>query len=382
MNQNKIYDYIICGAGASGLALVSHFINDSYFEKNKILIIEKSNKNINDRTWSFWEKNNGPHDDIVLKKWDKASFFAENFSLNFSLSPYQFKTIRGLDFYNKILGEINESDFVELVNDEIIGINKSKDIVEIRTKNNCFLGRKVFSSIQKPFDQKRKYPLLKQHFVGWFIKTENPVFDPEKLVFMDFDINQKNNTRFIYLLPFTKNEALVEYTLFSKDLLEMSEYEKGIENYLKKINAGKIQIIEKEKGSIPMTSYPFWKDNTPNFIHIGTSGGWTKPSTGFTFFKILQKVPALIEHLKLSGDLQKFEKKNKYMLYDSLLIDVLYSKNEIGSDIFKGMFKNNKPSVILRFLEEKTSFHEELKLMKTFPKRIFIKALIKKLFRF
>ena len=50
---------------------------------------------------------------------------------------------------------------------------------------------------------------------------------------MDFDLPQKQETRFMYLLPFSPNEALVEYTLFSKDLLEDEEYETAINDYLK-----------------------------------------------------------------------------------------------------------------------------------------------------
>ena len=55
----KIYDYIICGAGASGLILASSMLDDKYFSNKKILLIEKENKNLNDRTWSFWEEKNG-----------------------------------------------------------------------------------------------------------------------------------------------------------------------------------------------------------------------------------------------------------------------------------------------------------------------------------
>ena len=61
--------------------------------------------------------------------------------------------------------------------------------------------------------------------------------------------------------------------------------------------------------------------------------------------------------------------------------DVLYSKNEIGSEIFKRMFKMNEPKLILKFLEEKTNIYEELKIMSTFPIKIFLKSLFKKIFK-
>ena len=75
---------------------------------------------------------------------------------------------------------------------------------------------------------------------------------------------------------------------------------------------------------------------------IGTAGGWTKPSTGFTFFNTIKKVDKLINHIKSNKPLNKFYKNNRFIFYDSIMIDVLYSKNEIGGEIFKKMFKMNK----------------------------------------
>ena len=50
---------------------------------------------------------------------------------------------------------------------------------------------------------------------------------------MDFDIPQEKETRFLYVLPIKTNYALVEYTLFSENLLENESYEKGIKRILK-----------------------------------------------------------------------------------------------------------------------------------------------------
>jgi len=100
---------------------------------------------------------------------------------------------------------------------------------------------------------------------------------------MDFSVEQQGNTRFMYVLPTSSTEALLEYTLFSKDLLSKDEYENEIETYLHKLGITEYEIVEKEQGTIPMTSYQFWKHNTKNILNIGSAGGWTKASTGYTF---------------------------------------------------------------------------------------------------
>ena len=53
--MKKSFDYIICGAGASGLLLANAMIEDKFFTDKKILLIEKDKKSINDRTWGLWD---------------------------------------------------------------------------------------------------------------------------------------------------------------------------------------------------------------------------------------------------------------------------------------------------------------------------------------
>ena len=381
MNKKIIYDYVICGSGAAGLSLINELINDNFFLNHRILLLDKKKKITNDRTWTYWEKGEGKHDDILKKKWRKAYFSSKNLKLTFETKPYQFKSIRGINFYHKILKKISKYKNITVLNEEVKKIIDQNDIVKVITNKNTFKCKKAFSSIMKPISDNKKYPLLKQHFIGWFIKTEKNIFNDDKITFMDFDIDQKNNTRFMYILPFKKNEALIEYTLFSKNILNDTEYETEIKNYIDEKLKVNFKIIEKENGVIPMTSFEFWKFNSKNLIYIGTAGGWTKSSTGFTFFKTIKKSKELKEYLKTNKALDKFEKKNKYWLYDSVLIDVLYGNNSLGEKVFETMFKKNSPKLILDFLDEKTTFQEDIKLFLNFPKIIFLKSLVKRLFK-
>ena len=381
MNKKIIYDYVICGSGAAGLSLINELINDNFFLNHRILLLDKKKKITNDRTWTYWEKGEGKHDDILKKKWGKACFSSKNLKLTFETKPYQFKSIRGINFYDKILKKISKYKNIKVLNEEVKKIIDQNDIVKVITNKNTFKCKKAFSSIMKPISDNKKHPLLKQHFIGWFIKTEKNIFNDDKITFMDFDIDQKNNTRFMYILPFKKNEALIEYTLFSKNILNDNEYETEIKNYIDEKLKVNFKIIEKENGVIPMTSFEFWKFNSKNLIYIGTAGGWTKSSTGFTFFKTIKKSKELKEYIKTNKDLDKFEKKNKYWLYDSVLIDILYENNSLGEKVFETMFKKNSPKLILDFLDEKTTFQEDIKLFLNFPKIIFLKSLVKRLFK-
>ena len=184
----------------------------------------------------------------------------------------------------------------------------------------------------------------------------------------------------MYVLPFSETEALVEYTLFSKDLLETSEYENAIQDYLQKLGITEYEITEKEQGNIPMTSYPFWKNNSKNIINIGSAGGWTKASTGYTFKNSIKKSKALVQLLSTETDFRKHHKKDKFWFYDLLFLDVLNRNNEKGSQVFAALFRAGNPTLIFKFLDEETSFSEDLQVIWKCPKLLFIRALLGRIF--
>ena len=382
MENKNHFDYIICGGGASGLMLMRALCFDPFFDKKKILLLEKESKNTNDRTWCFWEEKESDWESILYKSWDFADFKAAGVDKSINFNPYKYKMIRGIDFYKKIYEELAQKSNITLINQEIVDVVDKKNHGLVRTKNESYIGDKVFSSLPNNLhlENKNKFPVLNQHFIGWFVKTEHPIFKPDTIQFMDFDLPQKGNTRFMYVLPFSENEALLEYTLFSEDLLENQEYETAIKDYLSQKNAGEFSIEDKEQGAIPMTAYPFWKSNTPNIMHIGTAGGWTKASTGFTFQKTMRKTNEVVAFLKQDKALNTLIQKNRFWFYDLLFLDVLSKHNEKGHLLFSLMFKENKTDRIFKFLDEQTSFLEEIKIMMSFPAGLFVKALWKRMF--
>ncbi len=354
------------------------------FANKTILLIDIDAKKTNDRTWCFWEKEKGQFDAIVSKKWDNAIFANQKFSRDLDFNPYQYKMIRGFDFYNLVFDLIKKQNNITFVNEKIIRFNDNENQVVVISENQNYTCDTLFNSIYNPeiVKSQTKYPLLSQHFIGWFVKTKEAVFNPEQATFMDFSIEQKGNTRFMYVLPTSTTEALLEPTLFSHDLLKKEEYEAEILLYLKKLSVSDFEITEKEQGNIPMTCYPFWKHNTKNTINIGSAGGWTKASTGFTFKHTTKKAKKLVAFLQKDTDFRKFQKKDKFWFYDLLFLDVLDKNNELGSTVFSALFKNGNPNLVLKFLDHETSYWEDLQVMLKCPKLPFIKALIGRIFRF
>ena len=379
----KHYHYIFTGSGLSTLMTVYEMVLSGKFKDKTILLIDENAKKTNDRTWCFWDENN-LFEQVVSKKWNAALFADKNFKRELNLKPYQYKMIKGLDFYKLVFDTISKHENIHFVNQKVLDFQEMGNHCVVKTDVESYTCNQIFNSIYNAnlVKSQTKYPLLQQHFIGWFIKSKEAVFNPNCATFMDFSVEQIDNTRFMYVLPTSETEALIEYTLFSKDLLSTSEYESEIENYIRKLGISDYEIIEKEQGNIPMTSYKFWKHNTKNIINIGSAGGWTKASTGYTFKNTTKKSKALVQFLQTEIDFKNFHKKDKFWFYDLLFLDVLDRRNDMGSEVFSALFKKGNPTLIFKFLDEETSLWEDLQVIWKCPKELFIKAFFGRIFRF
>ena len=378
-SENFEFDLVILGGGASGLLVIDQLLDDPYFSSWNILLIEKEEKVSDDRTWCYWEAGKGLYDHLLTFEWKKALFKNAVEDKYFDLSPYTYKMLRSSAFYKRVYGRIRESSGIHVLHSEVMSFKDTSGGVEVQLSDRVIAAKKCLSSVRdiRFLKNIRKYPLLQQHFVGWFIEATSPVFDDKCVTLMDFSVDQKGNTRFMYVLPVSKTEALVEYTLFSADLLEESEYETEIRKYLNKAGITGYRIVEKEKGNIPMTAYPFHHKNSKNLMYIGTAGGWTKASTGYTFYNAMRKAKALREFLKSSSDMRKFTNRTRFDLYDRIFLNVLFARNGLGKHLFSRMFIEGDPITMLKFLNNNTTIAEEVDIMAAMPTWLFLKNIIK-----
>lgn len=377
------YDYIIVGAGASGLMMADALGRDEFFKDKSILLLDKDAKRNNDRTWCFWEKGKGQFDAIVSKSWPYIYFRGKDFKKRFKITPYTYKMIRGIDFYKAYFQRLEAYPNITFRQEMVSQIEDNGNQVLVTTDKNRYTASKVFNSNfnYKMAVHQDEYPVLQQHFLGWTIRTNSPIFDTEQATYMDFSVPQKGNTRFMYVLPFSETEALVEYTLFSEHQLPKEEYKNALNRYITDdLNCLDFEILDTEQGSIPMTSYDFKEHHTPNMRYIGTAGGWAKPSTGYTFMSSSKKVPVLVDYLKTGKPLDQLSFKDRFWYYDLLFLDVLAKYNDQGHYIFETLFKNRDPQLIFKFLDEETSLLEDLRFISGCPNVTFFRALLKRIF--
>ena len=356
-------------------------IRSNKFSDKKILLLDKEPKTTNDRTWCFWEKEKGFFEEIVYRKWDTISFLSNKYSSLMNIAPYQYKMIRGLDFYQYCFNEIEKHANVEVVFGNIKSWrNENKGVVFNINNQEFRLGAAhVFNSIYKAREATKKTIRLLQHFKGWVIETDKPFFNPNEATMMDFRVHQQYGTTFAYVLPFSATSALVEYTLFTKELLLPEQYDKELKNYIGTyLGIVDYKIKEEEFGIIPMTNEKFSFDGQG--WQIGVAGGQTKASSGYTFQFIQKQSEQIVDYLikgKPLGSLPETAKRFRF--YDNTLLHILYYEKLPGYEIFTQLFKKNKPQQVLRFLDNESSLKDDLKIISTLPTWPFFKAAIKQL---
>jgi lycopene beta-cyclase len=377
------FDYIIAGAGAAGLSLALRFAQNEFSDK-QVLLLDRSSKRENDRTWCFWEKQAGPFESAIFKQWSEVAFYGPQQPMSLQMAPYTYKMLRGLDFYEFTLQKLQASANVTVRKAEIYDLSNTETGVEVNTSEGSFTADWAFSSLldNEEIHAAKKSDFLWQHFLGWQVKTDKAVFNPAKPVYMDFRVPQTDGSCFVYVLPFSPFEALVEYTVFSPEVWDKSHYEAGIRSYLKQyFELSDYQILHVEQGRIPMSSHKF-PVNDGKIVFVGTAGGQTKASTGYTFTNIQRHSEAIVDRLRSgkSPVVRKSLWESRYAKYDHTLLRVLVQGEYRGADLFERLFMRNNAARMFDFLDDQSHFGQELLIMNSVPRLHFAQAFFKVLF--
>ncbi len=379
------YDYIITGAGLAGLSLLMRMMQHPFFDTAQILVIDAAKKNTNDRTWCFWEKESDIFEPIVIKKWDHVSFLAPSYTNELNLSPFTYKMIRGIDLYSHVLEKAATKNNISFCTERVLAVHSDNHGAKVVLESQTHTASKVFNSIlfepANVLAQKASDYFLWQHFKGFEIKTAIPVFNDAVATLMDFTVDQTEGTTFMYVMPTSPTTALVEYTLFTPNILEEEKYDKAITDYIQK-TYGSIDydVTHQEFGKIPMTNYSFVA-GAGNLINIGVAGGQVKGSSGYAFHFIQEKTKTIVADV-VSGKnplrASTFAQK-KFQLYDSVLLRVLQDKKLDGASIFTAIFSKNPPDRVFRFLNNESSLLDDLHIMASVPTRVFLPVAIQAL---
>lgn len=372
------YDYIITGTGCAGLSLAYQFCQSEWGKRQKILLLDRRPKDQNDRTWCYWSSEAPTYQSAQKFSWDQLEFFSKDDYQVQSIAPYQYICIRGIDFYEEVSQVIRLNPNVDWRIEKVTSLENQSQGAKVYTDQGSYQAKMVFNSIplnQKPIPSDSLF--IRQHFYGFFIETEKDVFDDLKVRLMDFRVPSEKDVRFFYILPFSPNKALVEFTVFSDTVFKTETYQKHIESYIaQQLGIEKYQITEQERGIIPMTDFAFPRHQGKHILNMGTVGGMTKPTTGYTFKNIQRDALQIVQSLR-QNQLHYFnpQKSRRFRFYDRLLLYLMKNEPHTIEAIMRSLFLSNDHRRVLKFLDEKTYLYEEAQIFLHLPWMPFLRSL-------
>ena len=373
----KKFDYIIVGAGCSGLSLAYEMNVKNLFNDKTCAIIDKRKEFNRDKIWSYWNIYEHSFYDCLINKWDKFCVKKNQNEIILDCENFQYQSIDSQKFYKKILDNLNSNKNIKLIlNKSVDKIYENKDEAIVQCSDEIFRTDIIFNS---SLDNKTtKESELFQHFYGCEVVFDENVNLPEYPIIMDFNCNQDSWVHFFYTLPMGKNKIFIENTWISNEksfaferyIAEINYYIQNNLNYKKKYKTNYSEI-----GSIPMFHF---KNNMKykKLINIGTAGNLTRKSTGYTFLNIQKSVKQIAINISKKQNIKESSVSLKYNYLDDIFIKVLLEKKGSMYEVFFDLFKKNKTKDIVKFLSNTSNWFEDLRIILSMPKLIFIKKLL------
>ena len=366
------FDIGIIGAGLSGLTLGNSLLSKKI--KNFILI-EKNTHLKNDKTYSFWS---GPGlFDIKKsfsvkpkKEWSQIEIKVKNKSYKIDLGSYRYACYSSESILDELYKKIIKEGIKVERGQSINHVKKNQDGWEIKLKNKKILLKNVIDSRpNKIFDD--KYPSLKQVFVGSEIISNQNIFDENVVTLMDFSESNKN-VIFTYILPFSKNKALIETTFFSSEI-NFKQVGKIHDLTLKKFDIK--EITRTEKAVLPMSPY-IDRKMEEQYFRIGNFGGASRPTSGYAFTRIALWANQIKTKKEFCYDMIHHKENYLTNWLDKIFLSVLRSNPKKAPEIFKVFFTKVPISSVIRFLSDQSRLVDYFVIILKLPKLVMLRGLI------
>jgi lycopene beta-cyclase len=338
------------GAGCAALSLAARA---SEFANHHFTIIDPETHTADDHIWGFWampwlaSASNG-----ARKQWFKWRIISPDRVIERSSQDHPYSAIHRYEWLKKCRKKALAAG------------------VDFRSKQSRKMALQIFDS--RP--PSMKGGVMLQHFSGYEISTNRDVFDSTTAILMDFRCDQSRGMHFIYCLPFSARNALVESTLFSPELAPKPFYDSAIRRYLKEIiGIDDYRITRHEKGVIPMATLP---QRDPHLTGIGANGGAIRPSSGYAFSFIQKQIDQIIASAKPGQPLTVKTPHSRFELFmDGIFLRVIRHHPLLAPQIFTAMADRLTGDEFALFLSGEAGPRLWTKLVLAMPKWPFICAL-------
>lgn len=379
-------DILILGAGCSGTSLAHHLEAAGF--KGSVALCDSRSSFKKEQRWCTWGRIPDSLEHLVKHRWNEWSVVGESGEVVNRGGDQYYSEIYAPEFF-KSLHEpwLDGSSGTKLhLGEEVIETRPVREGTVVVTNEREWLAKLVFDA---RFHGSPKTARLKegartflhQTFLGWKIAFPRAVFNPGRVILMDFRVRSKSGLNFMYVLPYSETEALVESTCFDSSPLSWNRHISQVQEYILENFGDDYWIEGEESGNLPMSSKHVRNAVSRNFLAIGAAGGAIRPSSGYAFHRIQRTTKALADRVVAGEPLTRVSPSPlKYRFFDNVFLDVVGSDLAGATVHFERMFKRTPPSSLVKFMLDEGGILDDARVVMSLPKMPFFKEFFLGLF--
>ena len=418
-----LVDVAIVGSGGAGSSLLLALDREltrrraagAAVESPSLVVVDPVHRAADDRTWCVWDDGVNALESCVHRAWHRVAVeTVDGRRVTLELGRSRYVMVRSsavyaaADLAAQRLGAERRTVAVQSIEQDGEAARLSL------ADGGAVRARWVFDS-RPTAPERPARTAWWQHFRGWVVQFDEIAGEPGPLtpelpMLMDFSVPQSpRSVSFGYVLPDDAHRGLVEYTVFSRDRwIDPSKtgdadaddgdndgggdgdgvsgdggrpgaqagggaggarYDAELRAYLDRRWPGRgYRVVEVEDGAIPMSDAYYPQQVGRRILRLGTAGGSTRPSTGYTFATLQRQVAVVAKRLIDGVDPvppQPHSARHTWM--DAVLLRALDEGLVDGAQLFSTMLTANPPARVVDFLDGRSSLAEDVALMRSLP---------------
>ncbi len=371
-------DILVVGGGLAGLSAVSALIDQDLDEEVHIFEPRSRSQYVRDRTWCMWDVGENPLTELATHRWHDWIVRDDSRVVHAHSGDHPYVRLPADLVYERLLSRAEAAPNVHLhFGAAADRIDPEDTGVQVTTPHGEFSGRVALDSRPRPGRPSRNS--LLQSFVGWEVRTRDPVFDPAVVTLMDFRLCKAGAIEFFYVLPLTEHRALVESTVFAPNVVGRAYHEQRIKSYVQRtLNTSLVEIEYSEQGVIPMGF-----DHQPGparsgVVEIGLRGGVAKPSTGYAFQRIQadsKRLAHQVVHRTARASARGSSPRSR--LLDRIFLSFLRHQPHLAPNAFLDLFDRVPTDDLIKFLTETGSVAVDLRVVQALPPTPFLREVLR-----
>jgi lycopene beta-cyclase len=374
------FDAVIAGGGLSGLSLAGHLACGGWRDRS-VLVVDDDALATAATSWAYWSAAEGPLDSAVSHVYRQVRMYAAGTSFVIPLGRYDYRVVRRSDLRSVVERLVKGCPGFAIVRGHVDAVRDGDRAAEVVIDGRTVHTSWAFNSVMAGAASTPADAYLA--FTGEEIRCDEPRFDPDTPVLMDFRATPGVGARFAYVLPTNDRQALVELTEFVPRHCAAptaAQRREALAAYVRDVIGSRHhQVLRAESAVLPLRAYPGPRRHG-RVLDIGVRGGMMKASTGYAYQRIQRDSRAIVSSLTRNG--HPFDvppSRPRHQLLDAVLLDVLDRDPQLLELAFARLFQRQPAERVLAFLDEDTGFGDELRLINTLPKAPYVRALVRRM---